>query len=489
MEIDFDSIIQAGNNKGVGFLKISKDKRDLFDINQQVECFLNFDSVDASFFARIKEYSHSKGVYVPKKICKSKNLLGRKVTVNLKKLNGFHARVGPEGRVYIPLEIAHKLNLKKNDIVRVLVNVNSEVVEKYSLIRFRKRKKSSEFFLLLEPKRNGQSVILKIDKLQSSIGRVANKNMSKLLDGLYFANINKNRLILFGANKVPMFLKRNLKLEDLAYYLGCYFADGTKKGNSWGICASTLEQGKFYLDTHKSLTFEPALDFTLSFTKTKNKKINEESLVNKWGDYLKISPIKKRFRFAIGANLGKTNDSGTLIMREHKALLLIIYNRLLELLINEIEEGKNKSLAMDFICGVLEGDGSASARKRGHIIITTNKKELKILDKIFRCSNIKYKILEDKGKNRGTIRIGALEILKNFDELKDKLFIYYPKRRQRLFERLTQMGCVKYILGKQEKSPGWVKAELKKQGLLNNKYEPTKKGKEIAAYLQSVTVH
>jgi hypothetical protein len=42
----------------------------------------------------------------------------------------------------------------------------------------------------------------------------------------------------------------NLKLSDLAFYLGAYFADGTRKGNSWAICASTFEQAKYYLKMH-----------------------------------------------------------------------------------------------------------------------------------------------------------------------------------------------------------------------------------------------
>ncbi len=137
------------------------------------------------------------------------------------------------------------------------------------------------------------------------------------------------------------------------------------------------------------------------------------------------------------------------------------YNNLLNFLINQIKRDKNKELALEFICGILEGDGAPSAKSRGHIVISTNKKEISILKEIFRVLKFKH-IGYKEIKNSAYIRIGSIEIIKNISFLKDKLFRYYPKRRKRLQQRLGQTGCAKYLLGKNKKTSNWLIGQLKK---------------------------
>ncbi|MEK6973588.1 MAG: hypothetical protein AABW72_06160 [archaeon] len=491
MDFVFDSVVQKGNNKGVGFLKIS-EVSDLFDINQQVRCTIFSDSAHQDFFSKIKKYSNSKGIYVPKDICAINDFFGKRIKVKLAKINGFYSKIGADGKFYIPLEVAQQLKLEDKDILKIKVILpDGSVLEKYSLVRFREHKGSCEYSLVLNSKLKGIGGIINLEKLQSQILKKKSNELviTKLLKGLNFARINNDKFIILEPNKQPIFLRSDIKLKDIAYYLGCYFADGTKRGNSWAIAASTLEQARFYLDMHAFLTFESVLDFTLSYTKSNKNNISESELIRIWESYLGITRIKRRFRFAKGVNAGKTNEYGTLIMRKHKMLLLVVYNRLLEILISEIIKTKNFDLAEDFICGVLEGDGCPNAKTRGHIIITTNLKELRILGKVFKCSGISYKLREDsKGKNNGTITIGSLEILKNFNNLKDKLFAHYPKRRKLLFERLKKVGGVRYMLGMQDYASSWVKAELKKQGLLNNKYKLTVKGQKMADYFNNLNI-
>ena len=64
-------------------------------------------------------------------------------------------------------------------------------------------------------------------------------------------------------------------MPNLTFYLGAYFADGTRKGNSWGICASIFEQAKYYLKMHKFLIKDSKPEFTISYTDI-NKNNYEE---------------------------------------------------------------------------------------------------------------------------------------------------------------------------------------------------------------------
>ena len=151
---------------------------------------------------------------------------------------------------------------------------------------------------------------------------------------------------------------------------------------------------------------------------------------------------------------------------------------MLEFLLNKIKRENNKGLALDFILGVLEGDGSVSAKKRGHIIITSNFKELKILEEIVKIADIKSKLYME-GQNKGYIRIWSLEVIQNIPILKNKLFEYYPKRRRILKERLAQTGCARFLVGKSKKTSNCLIGQLNDYGILDGKGNLTELGKKI----------
>jgi len=55
--------------------------------------------------------------------------------------------------------------------------------------------------------------------------------------------------------------------------------------------------------------------------------------------------------------------------------------------------------------------------------------------------------------NKYALRIGALEIFKNFSYLNDKIFILYPKRRKNLFERLKTVETIKFLIENYHPAP------------------------------------
>ena len=132
----------------------------------------------------------------------------------------------------------------------------------------------------------------------------------------------------------------------------------------------------------------------------------------------------------------------------------------------EIKDKSSKDLALDFILGVLEGDGCVGPEGRGHLVIATNNIELQILTEVLSCAGFKYNVRKE-GENRNCVHIGLLEIIKNISILKDKIFIYYPKRRKLLKERLANTASVRFLLGETNKTSNWLIGQFKKMGILD----------------------
>jgi len=297
---------------------------------------------------------------------------------------------------------------------------------------------------------------------------------------MHYGFIGKNSAIIFKGNKIPAIINVNIHYPDIVFYLGAYFADGTRKGNSWAICASTFKQAKYYLKMHNLLIKDSKPEFTISYTNIYNVDNIQlkRKLAKTWENEIGIKVDKFRIRKATGKNHSKWNEYGTLVVREHRQILLDFYNVLLKSLIKEIISKKDKKLAIDFLCGVMEGDGCASATERGHVMIFVNRDGVDILRNISNTVQIKFKITEED-KNKYSLRIGALEILRNFNLLKDKIFILYPKRRKNLFERLKTVGTVKFLIGKHE-PPAWIKTWLRNNNFCDENYKITDKGLRLS---------
>ncbi len=474
----FKSIVKKGNNKGVGFISIPLEKRYLFSENEQIKIIIV--NLKIEFFSKVKFYG-TIGFYVPYKIMIGSKLLGKEVNVEVKKIDGFFTNIGNDGRIYIPQNIAEKYPLKSHDIVEIEFNKNNERTIRYCLVHPRERKSAKEYMCMFDFKRPKEEGIFRlVRKLPKDL---QNSDFLKdVLKNFNFAEIDNEKVINYYGNRMPIIINSNVNINKIAYYLGCYFADGTKKGNSWGICASTFEQAVYFKEMHDRLIEDSKIVFSITYCdpKNKDKDILKDDLINRWekDTCIKLKGISVRIIPTKCENASNRNPYGSLIFKENRELTRIYYVRLLEFLLNKIKKENNKGLALDFILGVLEGDGSVSAKKRGHIIITSNFKELKILEEIVKIADIKSKLYME-GQNKGYIRIWSLEIIKNIPILKNKLFKNYPKRRRILKERLAKTGCSRFLLGKSKKTSNWLIGQLNERGILDGKGNLTELGKKI----------
>lgn len=480
MKIKFTSFIRRANRGGTGFLAIPKDKLSLFYLGGRVQVEL-FNKIH--FFSRIVEYSHKLGVYVPKNLMKMHKLLNKKVQTQIKKIRGFYAPVASDGRVYIPYDVVKNNLLHQNDIISIkAIEDNKIIQEKYVKIYVttRPKRKQKEFIYYIDKTFCDKTLLFRVEKLpQVPQNKKINLLVAKLLQDMHYAFIDNNSVIIFKGNKIPVIINTNLELPNLAFYSGAYFADGTKKGNSWAICASTFEQAKFYLKMHNLLVKDSKPELVISYTSIHNTDTNDlkRNLARIWKNKVGINVDKFRIRKPTGRLTARWNKYGTLVTREHRQILLDFYNALLKLLIKEILLKEDRKLAMDLICGVLEGDGCASAKNHGHITITANKKDVSVLENILEITRMKFKTTKE-GENKYTLRIGALEILRNFHLIKDKIFVLYPKRRKAFFERLKTVGAIKFLI-ENHNPTNWVKLWLRGNNFCDENYQITTKGLEF----------
>jgi len=233
----FKSIVKKGNNKGVGFISMPLEKRNLFSKNDQIKVIIDS---KLEFFSKIKFYG-TVGFYVPYKIMIRNKLLNKEVNVKLKIIDGFFTTLGSDGRIYIPQNIAERLYLRSGDIVEIESNMDNKKITRHCRVNFREKKNTKEYVCTFDIKKSKQKGIFKlIRKLPKSL---QNANFPKeVLKSFNFAEISNEKIISYYGNRVPIIINSNINIYEIAYYLGCYFADGTKRGTHWGICASTFEQ-------------------------------------------------------------------------------------------------------------------------------------------------------------------------------------------------------------------------------------------------------
>lgn len=472
-KVIFQANVKKGNNRGVGFISIPKEMRNNFGKGSQTLLLINS---SISFYAKIRNHKNL-GFYLPSKLVGQHNLLNNSVKVEIKNIDGFYTTVGGDGRIYIPQKIAEKYSLKNNDIIEFEGYINGIKEIRYPMMSFRVKRNSAEYMCLFNKQKAGSGGIFKvIRKLEFP------SELNFLLSKLYAGRIDDKNSILYYGNHHPVIINNNLELNEIAHYLGCYFSDGTKRGVNWGICASTFEQANYYFKMHHSLIKDAKIISNITFTDTKNQddKYLADHLNNSWKgnviylpDNIKVRIIKSEFKPSL-----KIGQFGSLVMKENRQLTQIYYNRLLQYLFGKIKSKNYKELAIDFICGVLEGDGSVGPEGRGHLVIATNNIELHVLTKILNSAGFKYNVRKE-GENKSCIHIGLLEVIRNISILKDKIFQYYPKRRKLLKERLANTASVKFLLGETNKTSNWLIGQFNEMGILDGKGNLTEFGLQI----------
>jgi len=482
MTTKFQSKIVKGNNKGAGFIRLPLKIRLQFKLDDLYKIIIMTEAKQIELFGKVKDYNGN-GFYIPASLTSENKLINTQQDIEIKRTGGFYTSIGKDGRVYIPSDIGKKLNLKKDQIIKINATLEKERFEKIIRVRTRNIGKNKvEYSVFLGPQNKDKRGIFNVSLINKKSTRIS-KGVFHLINEFNYEVLDQNKTIIFLGNHIPIIINNNIKIEKLSYFLGAYFADGTKKGNSWAISASTFDQARYFLECHKQIIKDNLINYDLTYTSHKKFTQKERSnLINIWKENNNINLNKIRIIKSPLKDSNNRNKYGSLRIREHKQLVLILYNKILSRLIQQIKKNKDKKLALEFICGVLEGDGSPNAKARGHIHIATNKKELIVLKEIFKIAELRCNGYIENG-NKATIRVGAFEIIKNLEFLKDKLFKYYPKRRKRLIKRLSQTGTARYLTGKQNNTSGWVKSKLKKENILEHHYKLTKKGKKIKRLL------
>lgn len=473
----FKSTVTKGNSKGAGFIRIPLQIRDKFSVGEQYKAIIDS---KIEYYCKIRDYK-CKGIFVPIEINIRNELYKKEVKVELEKIDGFYTRIGSEGGIYIP----NFYHLKKGDIVSIRAKINGKELTTYPRIYLREKDNSKEFIFYLNSLFYNKEAIIKVNKVFQKNKLVNSKYIfNKLLRDFDFAEIEMNKIIVYYGNRVPIIINSEIDIKNLAYYLGCYFADGTKRGNDWGICASTFEQANYFINKHKDIISDSNIIPLITCTTNKVRDIEKlkGELMFIWSKNVDLNIERRRVRIIKTETEYAPNRGphGSLSMKEHRQLTQIYYNRLLQYLFGIINEFGDKNLATNFICGVMEGDGCLNSKTHGHILITTNREEIKVLKEICDKSHLKSSIRFWKGKkNRIDLLIGSLQIIKNISILKDKIFKYYPKRRKILKERLAQTGCARFLLGKSKKTSNWLIGQLNNYGILDGKGNLTESGKKI----------
>jgi bifunctional DNA-binding transcriptional regulator/antitoxin component of YhaV-PrlF toxin-antitoxin module len=477
----FKSFIIKANNNGTGFITIPKNLRTKFKRGDNLKVLISRNGLKTSFYGKICYWGRL-GIYVSKHLTKRYTLFGKEHLIILEKAEGFFSKVCCDGRIYLPSDTSRKSGLKDGSIIKLSIGFDGEKICRYLKVHCRKKANTTEYFCMAGTDLASKEVVGNIEKIlqKPDLRGFPLSIISDLNSGV----IDKDTTVIYDGHKVPIVVNNNLKLEGIAHYLGAFFADGTRKGNSWGIVASTFEQAKYYLSQHEKIVSDTETEKYVSITS--NAPVNKTSLRDTWINNTRMLPDYIRVHKTKTKHSKNRNVFGSLVFREHRKLVQDYYNRLLIYLFELIEKDNRGDLATDFILGVLEGDGSPSAANKGYIIISTNKEDSKVLQKILQFTDFDFKFHIESKTNKHYIRINSLSILKILPEIKDRIFRYYPKRRKKFIERFCKMGAVLFILGEQNHASGWVKANLRKSDILNSEYKLTSHGNEIRQCLKDM---
>ena len=464
--ISFEALVKKGGGGGTGFVRLPE--KDSLKKGERIKVHLS--NFEKDFFSTVT-INDSLGFYIPRNLCSDLNLLGNTVSVRLAPIIDFYAKATSDGIVYLPQKAAREGHVRKNDVIELSLG-NERYIAK---VRSRIKRGTEEFYFTLGKNFADKFVSFSITKKLPAI---------KSDYPLEICSINENEGIIFDGT-YPVRVRTNLDLNSTAFFLGAFLADGTKRGFSWGICASTPAQAKFYLTSHNSIILSPKVTWTLSFSSPEHEKeLIIRKLIQEWkNEGFQIDKV--RFHQFRSSSALKHNSCGTLVFKENRVGVLNYYNYLLEKVVKKITQTKDKKMAFEFLCGILEGDGTVNAKKRAHVQIATNVDDYETIEKILQITKMNYALVRET-ETRLYFRIGVLEIIKNLEAFYPLVFKYYPKRRQNLILRMSDIGVVKFLLGKQRFLSGWIKAEFKKSGILKKDYTLTKKGMKIQRLLQNM---
>jgi len=469
------------NKKETGFIRLPKEERKTFAMGEQIKVTIN---PNIQFFAKIRKCGVP-GVYVPKQIIQQHKLCGE-YNIIFERTNNFSVNIAKDGRIYVPNKLGKKIHLQHDDVIKVEGAIDNQDKVIYGRVRVRKKHKTTEYMLFIGIQLANKNLIINtISKAPNKKIKSKEIDFNSLLSKYNFVEVAEDNIILYLGQRVPIIINTKISLKDVAHFLGCFFADGTKRGVDWGICASTFEQANYYKEMHSLIIPDNKLNINLTITVAKNDNKQVEKSLKLWKKNCNEDVKRVYKNFSDSKGYTNRNKFGTLVIKEHRQLTQIYYNNLVLYLLDKIKKKNNYILAQEFICGVIEGDGCLNARNRGHIQITTNDKEVKLLEEFLNCSKLEFKTHKEKN-GKFYVNISGLSIIENMETLGNILFKYYPKRKNILVERLCASPTAQFIIGMRNTTSAWILKRFREKGILNEKDKLTAKGKRIRKELINI---
>ncbi|NVM52332.1 MAG: hypothetical protein HWN66_01430 [Candidatus Helarchaeota archaeon] len=432
------------------------------------------------------------GFYIPKSLCTEHNLITQLVSLTLQPSEYFPTKISADKRIRLPKSVVECLNIKENELYEVQLNIHDKIFHEVVLITKIDRSSRTAadelyFTIRIQDIPTNTKVKVKMNKKLEQL--ISDKNKSSE-DKVYLPNLfpdgvigklNHEKMILFLGNHKPVVTPILLDITDLIHYFGCYYADGTKSGYGWSISASTPEQAVYYIIKYKSIISQPNLNFQLTYTLRPSVKddppLIKKRLTNLWFEKAGVEISQDRV-YILQSSIQHASEEihylshnpiGSLRIIDNKGLTLELHVKLLRYVENFLIQTNNKNLLWQFICGVMEGDGSVGGGKKRCRIHITCKKSDKLVPKILTKLGI-YQVYKEyvKGKNVLEISFGLIPILENILVIQKLLFKYYPKRRKTFIKRLLNLPSVLYILREREKLSHFALIPLKENSLLND---------------------
>lgn len=418
-------------------------------------------------------------INIPKAVVEKQGLRGRKFEFTLSKRvedEWFSAKISPYKQVRLPKSIVVDKELSDRDIIELRIKLENgpELVE-YGIIKVGPRKNRFTEHIVIIRTQEIQTKIKAKFKIQRIIEKPQWRQPSTEDDEIIYLPslfqgdeevdiglIEIDKIIIFKGRFIPIITPLELKLGEIIHYMGAYFADGTKKGHAWRMSASTPEQGVYYLSRCQLMVFDEDYRHTVVYTKhvdeTRSKREITGALTEYWKKRTNGVVILRSIRILDSGDIEGRNWNmfGSLQINNYKGLIMILHGNLLNHITDLMVRGIRKSLIWDFLFGGFEGDGFVSGgTERVGLGIATSVDHAQFFRKLFDFTNLKYSYDDHpvrKGISKGVkFSIFLIEILNHLDIIFPQIFLYYPKRRLKLFARILEKPLVKSII----QSPGF----------------------------------
>ncbi|MCE7736138.1 MAG: hypothetical protein GPJ54_14745 [Candidatus Heimdallarchaeota archaeon] len=468
--------VVKGGGRGHGFATLPKEisKKSGFNHGDRIILIISngIDNENLSVDTFYRVSSRSRGFYIPKEITQNNDLLGNRFHFSAHREEGFKTSISHHKQVIIPYKKLDEFQITDRDIIKLRVEtLDGQIVEEPVIVKQLNRSNKQDEFIAVF--RNNDVEAGSADaKIQGKLEKLDPKPLHSSENMIYTPNLFPNghmgKLdddtgILFKGNHTPIEIPLKFDMNGNTHYMGAYFADGTKRGHAWKMSASTPEQAMYYNSIYNQILPNEKFKYKVTYSKVPSD-IRSDTEINKdikkyWNEKTNNSFTVDKV-YIVDAQIESAlnrNKYGSLEIRNDKGLVMQFHQKMLDQTMEIIGDSNDKKLLWNFVHGILEGDGYvAGGAKRLGLGISCNIDNYEFIQNILDKLGIQFRtdtFDSDSGRSDGVqIQFGLFEILKNFKDIKDDVFQYYPKRAERLFDRMAVQSTVRHMLGERSQS-------------------------------------